>query len=65
MKIKRNFYRWFRRGRRNLARFILGFEDCPIDNRKSFKVEILRGALISMVSACMMFVFVFFVIATM
>ena len=65
MKIKRNFYRWFRRRRRNLARFILGFENCPIDNRKSFKAEILRGALISMVSACMMFVFVLFVIATM
>ena len=65
MKIKRSFYRWFRRRRRNLARFILGFENCPIDNRKSVKAEILRGALISMVSACMMFVFVFFVIATM
>ena len=65
MKIKRSFYRWFRRRRRNLARFILGFEDCPIDNRRSFKAEILRGVLISMVSACMMFVFVFFVIATM
>ena len=65
MKIKKIIYQWFRRKRRNLARFILGFEDCPIDNRKSFKVEILRGALISMVSACMMFVFVFFVIATM
>ena len=65
MKIKRSFYRWFRRRRRNLARFILGFENCPIDNRKSFKVEILRGVLISAVSACMMFVFVLFAIATM
>ena len=65
MKIKRNFYRWFRRRRRNLARFILGFEDCPIDNRKSFKAEILRGVLISAVSAGMMFVFVLFAIATM
>ena len=65
MKIKRSFYRWFRRRRRNLASFILGFENCPIDNRKSFKAEILHGALISMVSACMMFVFVFFIIATM
>ena len=65
MKIKRSFYRWFRRRRRNLARFILGFENCPTDNRKSFKAEILHGVLISMVSACMMFVFVFFVIATM
>ena len=65
MKIKKSFYRWVRRRRRNLARFILGFENCPIDNPKSFKAEILRGALISMVSACMMFVFVFFVIATM
>ena len=65
MKIKRSFYRWFRRRRRNLARFILGFENCPIDNRKSFKTEILHGALILMISACMMFVFVFFVIATM
>ena len=65
MKIKRSFYRWFRLRRRNLARFILGFENCPIDNRKSFKAEILHGALILMVSACMMFVFVFFVIATM
>lgn len=65
MKIKKSFYRWFRRRRRNLARFILGFENCPIDNRKSFKVEILHGALILMISACMMFIFVFFVIATM
>ena len=65
MKIKRNFYRWFRRRRRNLARFILGFENCPIDNRKSFKVEILRGVLISVVSTCMMFIFAFFAIATM
>ena len=65
MKIKRNFYRWFRRRRRNLARFILGFENCPIDNRRNFKAEILHGALISVASAGMMFVFVFFVIATM
>ena len=65
MKIKRNFYRWFRRRRRNLARFILGFENCPIDNRKSFKAEILRGVLISVVSTCMMFIFAFFAIATM
>ena len=65
MKIKRSFYRWFWRRRRNLARFILGFEDCPIDNRKSFKAEILRGVLISVVSTCMMFIFAFFAIATM
>ena len=65
MKIKRSFYKWFRRRRRNLARFILGFENCPIDNRKSFKVEILRGVLISVVSTCMMFIFAFFAIATM
>ena len=65
MKIKRSFYRWFRRRRRNLARFILGFEDCPIDNRRSFKAEILRGVLISAASACMVFVFVLFAIATM
>ena len=65
MKIKRSFYRWFRRRRRNLARFILGFEDCPIDNRRSFKAEILRGVLISAVSTCMMFAFVLFAIATM
>ena len=65
MKIKRSFYRWVRRRRRNLARFILGFEDCPIDNRRSFKAEILRGVLISVVSTCMMFIFAFFAIATM
>lgn len=65
MKIKRSFYRWFRRRRRNLARFVLGFENCPIDNRKSFKAEILRGVLISVVSTCMMFIFAFFAIATM
>ena len=65
MKIKRSFNRWFRRRRRNLARFILGFEDCPIDNRRSFKAEILRGVLISAVSTCMMFIFAFFAIATM
>lgn len=65
MKIKRSFYRLFRRKRRNLARFILGFEDCPIDNRRSFKAEILRGVMISAISACMMFVFVLFAIVTM
>ena len=65
MKIKRSFYRWFRRRCRNLARFILGFENCPIDNRKSFKAEILQGVLISVVSTCMMFIFALFVIATM
>ena len=65
MKIKKIVYRWFRRRRRNLARFILGFEDCPIDNRRSFKAEILHGVLISVVSTCMMFIFAFFAIATM
>ena len=65
MKIKKIVYRWFRRRRRNLARFILGFEECPIDNRRSFKAEILRGILILVVSTCMMFIFVFFAIATM
>lgn len=65
MKIKKNIYRWFRRKRRNLARFILGFESCPVDNRRNFKNEILQGIAITFISACVMIVFAFFVIATM
>lgn len=65
MKIKRDIYRWFRRRRRNLARFILGFDNCPVDNRKSFKNKILYGIFVSIVSICIVFVFAFFAIATM
>ena len=65
MKIKRNIYRWFRRRRRNLARFILGFDNCPVDNRKSFKDKILYGIFVSVVSVFIVFIFVFFAIATM
>ncbi|MGN0728566.1 hypothetical protein [Treponema sp.] len=65
MKIKRNLYRWFRRRRRNLARFILGFDDCPVDNRKSFKDKILYGIAVTFISACIIFAFAFFAIATM
>ena len=65
MKIKRDIYLWFRRRRRNLARFILGFDNCPVDNRKSFKDKILYGIFVSIVSICIVFVFAFFAIATM
>lgn len=65
MKIKRNVYRWFRRRRRNLARFILSFDNCPIDNRKSFKDEILYGIAVSCVSVCIIFIFAFFAAALM
>lgn len=65
MKIKRDIYRWFRRRRRNLARFILGFDNCPVDNRKSFKNKILYGIFVSIVSICIVFIFAFFAIATM
>lgn len=65
MKIKRDIYRWFRRRRRNLARFILGFDNCPVDNRKSFKNKILYGIFISIVSICIVFVFAFFAVAVM
>ena len=65
MKVKRNMYRWFRRMRRNLARFILGFDNCPVDNRKSFKNKILYGIFVSVVSVFIVFIFVFFAIATM
>lgn len=65
MKIKRDIYRWFRRRRRNLARFILGFDNCPVDNRKSFKNKILYGIFVAVVSICIVFVFAFFAIATM
>ena len=65
MKIKRNIYRWFRRRRRNLARFILSFDNCPADNRKNFKDKILYGIFVSAVSICIVFVFAFFAVAVM
>ncbi len=65
MKIKRNIYRWFRRRRRNLARFILGFDNCPVDNRKNFKDKILYGIFVFIVSICIVFVFAFFTVLAM
>lgn len=65
MKIKRNIYRWARRRRRNLARFILGFDNCPVDNRKNFKDKILYGILVSAVSICIIFIFTFFTVLMM
>ena len=65
MKIKRDIYRWFRRRRRNLARFILGFDNCPVDNRKNFKNKILYCIFITVVSICIVFVFAFFAVAVM
>ena len=59
MKIKRNFYRWFRRERRNLARFILGFDNCPTDNRRNFKGEILHGVFMIAISLMMVMFFAF------
>ena len=65
MKIKRDIYRWFRRKRRNLARFILGFDNCPVDNRKSFKDKILYGIFVAVVSICIVFIFAFFTVTVM
>ena len=65
MKIKRDIYRWFRRRRRNLARFILGFDNCPVDNRKSFKNKILYCIFVTVVSICIVFVFAFFTVTVM
>ena len=65
MKIKRDIDRWFRRRRRNLARFILGFDNCPVDNRKSFKNKILYCIFVTVVSICIVFVFAFFTVTVM
>ena len=65
MKIKRDIYRWARRKRRNLARFILGFDNCPIDNLKIFKDKILYGIFVAVVSICIVFIFTFFAVAVM
>ena len=65
MKINIDIYRWARCRRRNLARFILGFDNCPIDNRKSFKDKILYDIFVAVVSICIVFIFAFFAVAVM
>ena len=35
--MKKEIYRFFRRTRRNIARFIVGFDRCPADCRKNYR----------------------------
>ena len=35
--MKRRIYKIFRRTRRNIARFIVGYDRCPVDCRKNYK----------------------------
>ena len=42
--MRRKIYKFYRRAMRTLARFILGFETCPVDYRKSYG-NILRNIL--------------------
>ena len=62
MKIKRNFYRWLRYQRRNLARFIVGFDNCPTDNRRNFKGEIMYCISAMAISLMMVMFFAFFLL---
>lgn len=36
-KMKKRIYKIFRRTRRNIARFIVGYDRCPADYRKNYK----------------------------
>ena len=36
-KMKKKIYKIFRRTRRNIARFIVGYDRCPADCRKNYK----------------------------
>ena len=36
-KMKKRIYKIFRRTRRNIARFIVGYDRCPADCRKNYK----------------------------
>lgn len=36
-KMKKRIYKFFRRIRRNIARFIVGYDRCPADCRKNYK----------------------------
>ena len=35
--MKKRIYKIFRRTRRNIARFIIGYDRCPADCRKNYK----------------------------
>ena len=35
--MKKEIYKIFRRARRNVARFIVGYDRCPVDCRKNYK----------------------------
>ena len=35
--MKKRIYKIFRRARRNVARFIVGYDRCPADCRKNYK----------------------------
>ena len=35
--MKKRIYKFFRRVRRNIARFIVGYDRCPADCRKNYK----------------------------
>ena len=45
--MKKGFYRIFRRVRRNIARFIVGYDRCPIDCRKNYReIAVARAEIV-------------------
>ena len=35
--MKKKIYKFFRRARRNIARFVVGYDRCPVACRKNYK----------------------------
>lgn len=42
-KMKKEIYRIFRRARRNVARFIVGYDRCPVECRKNYNQLVFSG----------------------
>lgn len=54
--MKKELNRIFRRVRRTVARYIVGFDDCPIDNRKNYR-QVFDNALAVVGMGVMGFIF--------
>jgi hypothetical protein len=41
--MKKEIYKIFRRARRNVARFIVGYDRCPVECRKNYRQLVIFG----------------------
>ena len=55
----------YRRTMRTVARFILGFDNCPVDCKRDLKKQVETVATVVLLTLVFMVVFAWFIVTTM